>query len=80
MNTAKADSKTIKSGAAGDQEDKQADKRFSDSVGPRGRPLNRDRRTIGRDRRMNNSQDYRGRPRRTTIDRRDDSEERSNED
>jgi hypothetical protein len=77
MNTAKADSKTIRSGAAGDR---QADKRFSDNVGPRGRPLNRDRRTIGRDRRMNNAQDYRGKPRRVTIDRRDDSEEHRDED
>jgi hypothetical protein len=75
MNTEKADSNEIESGTAGNQ----ADKRFADSVGPGGRPLKLDRRTRGRDRRMNNSQDYRGKPRRVTIDRRNSSEERRDE-
>jgi hypothetical protein len=75
MNMEKTDSNEIESGTAGNQ----ADKRFADSVGSGGRPLKQDRRTSGRDRRMNNSQDYRGKPRRLTIDRRDSSEERRDE-
>jgi hypothetical protein len=80
MSAKNGDSNKIDSDTAGDQKNKQADKRFSDNVGPGGRPLNRDRRTIGRDRRMNNSQDYRGNPRRNTVDRRGDSDEPRDED
>ena len=79
MNTAKADSNAFESDTAGNQADRQGDKRFSDSVGPRGRPLKLDRRDSGRDSRISNTQDYVGNPRRVTIDRRDSSEERRDE-
>lgn len=58
----------------------RADKRFSDNLGSGGRPLNRDRRTIGRDRRMKSSQNYLGTPRRNTVDRRVSSDEHRDED
>jgi hypothetical protein len=79
MNTAKADFNEIESDTAEKQADMQGDKRFSDSVGPRGRPLKLDRRDCGRDHRISNTQDYLGTPRRVTIDRRDSSEERRDE-
>ena len=76
MTTRQSTGKGPDTSAEGGADAQPANRRFTDSIGLRGRGLKSDRRVGDRDRRIGITTGYSGVPRRTTLDRRSNLNER----